>query len=247
MRRVRFPVYGFVAPIVCFKKDKEVLRRQHPSLHLRPAHDSSERTPLQQMQQAKIVKGEMALHYWHSSSTFHDYIVLPVLVLSTEKEARLWELTLIAKWQPPLNYPFCSKLQLRACGVRHVQAAGRHTENISTSGSTRRSEEQFPFAIFLCPQLQRCLTSSTFQHLRRPVHLLALFRMARNLEEPWRSMVRSGIAKTMTGRNMVLPPSNLALCMQGLAHEGFRINLQRYMANILIANTRRIPPLHVPS
>ena len=176
----------------------------------------------------------------------------------------------VARWQPPLNCPFCSKIRLKACGVRSTQVKAKHPEHISNKRLHKRirralSHHHFPLSaitgvsdklLSLWQTLLQIVGGNllSFQTLRflqkREVtasQLLSLYRLAKNLEEPFQSRVRSSIASVMSKRNMVTPPANLTFRIPFLNDTDFRSHVRRFLTDILRANKDCIPLFHVPA
>ena len=225
---------------------------------------------LHQLQQHKFVKAELALHYWVRTSSFFDFVLLPVVTADAEHEVRLLELNLISRWQPPLNYPFCNHIQLRASGIKHQRLPTRHHQSIASSRlhkkiRRRLSAVHCPFSLLtsFSDSVQSLwqtllmlagdnLTSFRAQaflrrHRVHQLHLYALLRLSNNLEQPWRSRVKSHIAKIFRVKNLALPGTNSPFRTCPLSHPEFQYGVRQFLRQIIRKSEHRLLPLHVPS
>ena len=85
--------------------------------------------------------------------------------------------------------------------------------------------------------------------LRRSVsgiQLLALFRLAKNLDKPWRSKVRGILQRIFRKKGVATPASNRPLKIPLLAHPSFTRNAKQWLRSPISQFLGAILPLHLP-
>jgi hypothetical protein len=153
---------------------------------------------------------------------------------------------LIQRWQPALNYPFVLKLQFTSLGIKKVNApkksereatgrrlwakvARRNTDQAtlsipqSTTCTPQKVAWQFLYDVASYTERSykaaRILRSNCVTHDQ----VYALFRLAANMDEPYRTRVKSIISSAMSFRNMTVPTYNKPLALPYLCHRQFFI------------------------
>ena len=71
---------------------------------------------LRQLLDFKPVHAELMLHWQVSHRCLGSLIAIPVATMSTSRQIRTLESTLIQKWNPTLNYPFILKKRITKLG-----------------------------------------------------------------------------------------------------------------------------------
>ena len=71
---------------------------------------------LRQLLDLKPVHAELMLHWQVSHRCLGSMIAIPLATMSTSRQIRTLEFTLIQKWNPTLNYPFILKKRITKLG-----------------------------------------------------------------------------------------------------------------------------------
>ena len=183
---------------------------------------------------------------------------------------RIRELQIISKWQPILNFPSCKAISMKLLGMKIRFTQQAHQQDIRPSRLHKRirsslSLKWFPLqAIAKTPDSLGCLwtvlhrlsgsTKDAFHVqaflLRKSVsafQLLALFRLSKSLDEPWRSKVRGILSRIFLKKGVGAPVRNRALKLPLLAHAAFSRNVKMWLRSLLAQFPSAVLPLHLPS
>ena len=195
---------------------------------------------------------------------------VPLFVDVCSRDVRIRELQIISKWQPILNFPFCKAINMKLLGVKIRCTQQAHKQDTRASRLHKRircslSLKRFPLqAIAKTQDSLGCLwtvlhrlsgNSKDAFHvqaflLRKSVsafQLLALFRLSKSLDEPWRSKVRGILSRIFLKKGVGTPVRNRALKLPVLAHASFSHNVKTWLRNLLTQFPSAVLPLRLPS
>ena len=163
---------------------------------------------------SKPVHAELMLHWQVSHHFLGSMIAIPLATMSTSRQIRTLESTLVQKWNPTLNYPFILKKRITKVGPDYSRSARQIASSYSAPGnrlhrklrarlhkmgalslySTEKQEVHSSWMI-LTVLAEKSLASFNLQRRLRSCsyslpHIYALIRLSNNLEEPPKSLVQ---------------------------------------------------------
>ena len=182
-----------------------------------------------QVENEKIVKAELSIHYWVKQSLMHCLCTLPVHFGSSAEEVRELELLLIAKWQPHLNYPLSRQFLIRPSGVKRCKVPVRHGHQMigtrihkklrrlakpgflpikATLDASCELRAAWKVIIDLSSNTLRSFETAKLLRSYRfsSEQLFAILKLSANLEQPFhRAAVRKELHRIFRFRNLVVP------------------------------------------
>ena len=232
-------------------------------------HDSRLRK-LKQLLQGQLVAAEPSLRFWFHTSSFDQFIGIPLFADLCSRDVRIRELQLISKWQPILNFPFYKAINLKLLGVKICGSQTAHKQDLRPSRLHKHIRNKLSLKWFPLQAIAKnhdslgCFWSTLHRlsgttkdafHvqaflLRKTVsafQLLALFRLAKNLDEPWRSKVRGILQRIFKKKGVAVPSNNRPLKLPLLAHPSFVGSVKKWLHSLLVQFPSATLPLHLPS
>ena len=104
-----FTLYKNIYVSMQFIESEDLLHWKHFGINPIPTRcEMAEAGRLQKKNQA--VKCELALHYFHTRDSFHQYCIVPVQFLDGDVDTRPIETSCIQLWKPMLNHPWIVQL-----------------------------------------------------------------------------------------------------------------------------------------
>ena len=216
---------------------------------------------------------ELALRYWHKTGTFFRYVVIALQSFSTAMDVRIHENVAIALIQPSLNHPHISKILTTATDgfnrkqylqQKHATPKGKrtwkrlrhlefkHNDRTVCSALTQRTNQYLPswkllteLATATLKAFKACqlLRNSNYPEIR----IYALYRQAKNMEEPYQSKALHKLKKIMQYRNMTIPRQAIPLKLPFLAHRAFKQHVQQWIKRQRMSYLNLTIPLHLPN
>ena len=192
--------------------------------------------------------------------------------MSTSRQIRTLDSTLIQKWNPTLNYPFILKKRITKLGPDYSRSVRQIASSYSAPGnrlhrklrarlhkmgalSLYSSEKQEVHSswMILTTLAEKSLASFNMQRSLRSCsysvpHIYALLRLSNNLEEPPKSLVQSILSRILTFKE-VLPhrkqdPSRYLSCLTTISGTPPRSGLQAKSSLIPVKDF--LIPFHLP-
>ena len=222
-----------------------------------------------QLAKQHAVSCELALHWFHSTNTFHLHIPLPLYKSNSTLQLRTLERHLIQLWNSPLNYPFIMQrhlhkphstpplhraiLQHGHIGHRQQQRLRRRLRSKQVmhfyNPSLAKQQTAWTCLHLLAEQSQR---SYSMQRLIRSNemdadHVYNLYKLSLNMDDPPRTRVQSLIKKAIEFRQLPIPPPPKPLVLPLLSHQSFRVDLKAWLRQHAIATKPWMPTFFVPS
>ena len=90
---------------------------------------------LRQLIDFKPVHAELMLHWQVSHQFLGSMIAIPLATMSTSRQIRTLESTLIQKWNPTLNYPFILKKRITEVGPDYSRSVRQIASSYSAPGN----------------------------------------------------------------------------------------------------------------
>ena len=90
---------------------------------------------LRQLIDFKPVHAELMLHWKVSHHFLGSMIAIPLATMSTSRQIRTLESTLIQKWNPTLNYPFILKKRITKVGPDYSRSVRQIASSYSAPGN----------------------------------------------------------------------------------------------------------------
>ena len=231
--------------------------------------DQSRKRKSKQLKKGKLVKAELVLQYWKHYQNEHEYALLPIGSAPDERFIRIRELVLIQKWQPILNYPFICQLKFKSTSIGTQIVPKKHGHKLVGSRLFQKVRKRL-FKIGRLNNVQTAATdhthswsilkdigSNTLRSFDRIKELrsnrtsghqvLALFKLASNMEEPFKSNVRSQLGKVLEFKNLVKPKHNKPLSLPHLAGQSFKGVFKQMLRDHVKENMESIPSFHIPT
>ena len=174
------------------------------------SRDQSRKRKAKQLNNGKLVKAELVLQFWKHYQNEHEFALLPIATAPDERFIRIRELTLIQKWQPILNYPFICKLKFKSTSISSQIVPRKHGHTKVVGNRLYQKVRKRLFSVGRSDNVQldaldhttsweilRDIGSNTLRSFTRISELrsnrtdgrqlLGLFKLAANLEEPFKS------------------------------------------------------------
>ena len=226
-----------------------------------------------QLYGTSAVQAEPAVRYWYLQDNFFDYVSVVLFPCSCAENARVCENVFLQLWRPGLNYPQSNRLVFQSSGVKEIRLLKKHDFVQARPGKrlflklrwrlgmvtrhfkqvrlnrTLSREEAWMILHDLMKKdgrawnMQRSLGSARWTH----EHVYALYKLAANLEEPFRSSVRGRIASVLRLRNQDVPRLNQPLVVPFLAHSKFPAFATQWLRGVRCQYQHVLLPFHLPS
>ena len=225
---------------------------------------------LRQLLDFKPVHAELMLHWQVSHRCLGSLIAIPVATMSTSRQIRTLESTLIQKWNPTLNYPFILKKRITKLGPDYSRSVRQIASSYSAPGnrlhrklrarlhkmgalslySTEKQEVHSSWMI-LTILAEKSLASFNIQRRLRSCsyslpHIYALLRLSNNLEEPPKSLVQSILSRILTFKGGLATPKARPIKIPLLSHNDFRNATKQWLTNKIIPVKDFLIPFHLP-
>ena len=235
--------------------------------------DASRYRKFKQLFDSTAVQAEPSVRYWFHQASFFHYLSLALFPCSCKMNARVCENVFLQMWRPGLNYPQTNKLIFQSGGVKEVHLMKKHDFVQKRVGKrlflklrrrmkcvsmhfqsmqarlTLNREEAWMILHDLATHdgrawdMQRSLGSNKWSH----DHVYALYKLAANLEEPFRSRVRNRLAAVLKFRHQDVPKRNQPLVVPFLAHSKFPTFVVRWLRDVRSQFQDVLLPFHLPS
>ena len=183
-----------------------------------------------QLYSTSAVQAEPSMRYWYHQNSFFDYVSLVLFPCSSEQNARLCENVFLQMWRPGLNYPQSNKLVFQSGAIKTTALMKKHVHDLMKKDGRGWN-------------MQRSLGSSAWTH----EHVYALYKLSANLEEPFRSSVRSRLASVLRFRKQDVPKRIQPPVFPFLAHSKFPAFLTQWLRTERDRFRSILLPFHLPS
>ena len=225
---------------------------------------------LRQLIDFKPVHAELMLHWQVSHHFLGSMIAIPLATMSTSRQIRTLESTLIQKWNPTLNYPFILKKRITKVGPDYSRSVRQIASSYSAPGnrlhrklrarlhkmgalslySTEKQEVHSSWMI-LTVLAEKSLASFNLQRRLRSCsyslpHNYALIRLSNNLEEPPKSLVQSILSRILDFKGGLAPPKARPIKIPLLSHDEFRNATKKWLTNKVVPAKDFLIPFHLP-
>lgn len=219
------------------------------------------------------VQAEPSVRYWFHRRSFFEYVSVALFPCSCAVSARVCENVFLQMWRPGLNYPQTNKLIFQSRGVKETPLMKKHDFAARRTGRrlflklrrrARYVHQHFrstPAKLTLNREdawmvlhdltthdgrawNMQCSLGSARWH---DDHVYALYKLAANLEEPFRSRARGRLAKVLQFRCQDVPRRNQPLVVPFLAHSKFPGFVVAWLRDVRHKFQNVLLPFHLPS
>ena len=169
-----------------------------------------------------------------------------------------------------MNYPFICKLKFKSTSIGKQIVAKKHGHNKLVGNRLFQKVRKRLFKVGKLNNVQPAATdhstswtilkdigSNTLRSFERISELrsnrtdghqvLALFKLASNMEEPFKSNVRSQLGKVLEFKNLAKPKYNKSLSLPYLAGTRFKSTIQSMLRDHVKQHMDCIPSFHIPT
>ena len=202
-----------------------------------------------------------------------DYVYLVLFPCSCAENARVCENVFLQLWRSGLNYPQSNRLVFQSSGVKEIgllkkhdfvqakpgkclflklqrwlRVVAQHFKHVRLDRTLSREEAWMILHDLMKKDgrawiMQRSLGSASWTH----EHVFALYKLAANLEEPFRSSVRGRLASVLRFRGQDVPRLNQPLVLPFLAHSKFPAFATQWLRKVRSQYQHVLLPFHLPS
>eukprot|EP00439_Symbiodinium_sp_Y106_P077706 s915_g16.t1 len=221
---------------------------------------------LKQVLLEQYVQVEPAIRIWASLGTYFDFSTICVSVHQDYREAWIQEHILIDRWQPRFNSRFIDRFYMKsALGFKRLKPRpslktvslfsrlrGKVRRRASTTSTPTKCLMDKEQAWSLLYDLAS-LTVTSFEAAKivrsdrvSALELYALFRMAKIMEQPYRSRVVQLLKSALKFRNCTVPRHNSSVTIPVLSHPSFPSQVSSFLSHIIQQFKPILVPFHLP-
>ena len=216
----------------------------------------------------KLVNAEPAIHYWHTTNTYWEFVPIKVRSVDDVAELHMIEQADIADLQPSLNAPFIYKhfkedtghtfqpkticdvnvlaTKLRARLHRHLGRKTRPWRAVKVQVDTKTRVWGLLTALCSTTAL-RWKTTRTLMSSNFPAeNIYTLLRMTNILESPYKEFCKAALVKALDKRHMEIPNIRPLVTSLLPPMEECQRHLREVLRAIIASHYHELCPLHVP-